>query len=137
MSAPSTLPDHLAYLSTLVLVSRASASSSAANSTSPAGFTHARTLPLHTLSHLLRSYLHLVASAAVESANQAGRTKVSLWDVGEVLDEYGFRGRAGLAELKEEAERGLDGVEEEAEQLADLAKGLQGAFLSFSSSTSG
>ncbi|BGP27440.1 proteophosphoglycan ppg4 [Rhodotorula toruloides] len=125
MSAPSTLPDHLAYLSTLVLVSRASASSSAANSTSPSGFTHARTLPLQTLSHLLRSYLHLVASAAVESANQGGRTKVSVWDVGEVLDEYGFRGRAGLAELREEAERGLDGVEEEAEQLADLAKGLQ------------
>ncbi|GAA6015446.1 hypothetical protein JCM10207_008597 [Rhodosporidiobolus poonsookiae] len=122
-SGPAALPSQLAHLTTLLLLSRAATQATA----SPAqpGFTHARTLPLHTLTHLLTAYLHLVASTAVNSANHAGRTGVALWDVADALGQLGFAGRAGIEELKEEARRGQDGVEEEAEQLRELAKGLQ------------
>ncbi|GAA6036246.1 hypothetical protein JCM8097_006856 [Rhodosporidiobolus ruineniae] len=120
-SPPSALASHLVQLCTLILVSKAS---STAHPGLP-GFTHARQLPLHTLAHLFSRYLHLLASTAVDSANQAGRTQVGLWDVVDALDEFGYGDRAGIAELREEALAGIDGVEEEADQLAQLAKGLQ------------
>ncbi|GAA5827817.1 hypothetical protein JCM11251_007686 [Rhodosporidiobolus azoricus] len=129
-TSPSALPSRLLHLSTLLLLSRSSASShsttaSLPGSTTPgSGFTHARTLPLHVLSHLLQQYLSLVASTASTAANQAGRTQVGVWDLADALGELGFAGRRGVSELREEAERGDEGVEEEAEQLRELAKGL-------------
>ncbi|GAA5867634.1 hypothetical protein JCM8547_001323 [Rhodosporidiobolus lusitaniae] len=121
-ASPSALPSHLLHLATLVLLSRSSASSSSSSET---GFTHARTLPLHTLSHLFTEYLHLAASSAARSATQAGRTQASVWDVADALGELGFKGKDGVDELVDEARRGHEGVEEEAEQLSELAKGLQ------------
>ncbi|BGP51439.1 hypothetical protein JCM10450v2_007381 [Rhodotorula kratochvilovae] len=129
MSTSDALPAHLVHLCTLVLVSRASASASASSSSShgsaPLGFTHARSQPLDALAHLLHSYLHLVASTAAQAADHAGRTAPAVWDVADALAQLGFPGEAGIEELKDEALRGHDGVEEEAEQIAQLAKGLQ------------
>lgn len=99
------------HLSTLQLVTRASP------------FTHSRTLPLHTLSHLIQDYLGLLAQAAKDAAEHSGRDKVSIWDVGSALDQFG----AGtLADLKDEVERGDEGVGEEAQRIRELAQGLKG-----------
>ncbi|GAA6051442.1 hypothetical protein JCM3770_000522 [Rhodotorula araucariae] len=123
------LPAHLVHLCTLVLVSRASASASAAASssqqTAPVGFTHARQQPLDALAHLLHEYLGLVAATAAQAANHAGRTNPAVWDVAHALAHCGFPGEAGIQELTDEALRGHDGVHEEADQIAQLAKGLQ------------
>ncbi|BGP19826.1 hypothetical protein JCM10213_003135 [Rhodosporidiobolus nylandii] len=123
-SAPSALPSHLLHLTTLLLLSRSSSSPSSSAPAQP-GFTHARTLPLHVLTHLLREYLALLASTAAAATERAGRAKGTVWDVADALEELGFGGRKGVEELREEAERAQDGVEEEAEQVRELAKGLQ------------
>lgn len=110
---PGELPRHLLHLSTLQLVTRASP------------FTHSRTLPLHTLSHLIQNYLGLLAQAAKDAAEHSGRDKISIWDVGSALEEFG----AGtLADLKDEVERGDEGVGEEAQRIRELARGLKGEF---------
>lgn len=122
----SSLPDHLIHLSTLVLVSRAATSGSTSSANGPVGFTHVREQPLDALAHLLTSYLALAAQSAAHAANLAGRAHVVPWDIATALGEIGYRGRHGLDELMHEATRGDDGVEEEAEQLRQLARGLQG-----------
>jgi len=141
MSSGDALPAHLVHLCTLVLVSRASASTAAAHSSSSSssapgaapsapvlGFTHARTHALDTLAHLLQSYLELAAATAATAANHAGRDKAAVWDLAHALAQLGFPGQDGIDELTDEALRGHDGVEEEAAQIAQLARGLQGAF---------
>ncbi|SCV73099.1 BQ2448_7024 [Microbotryum intermedium] len=87
--APSQLPRQLLHLSTLQLVTQAAPS-----------FTHARSLPIHTLSDLLQDYLGLLASSAKARAELAGRDKVSVWDVGATMDEFDV---APIYELKDEA----------------------------------
>ncbi|KPV72008.1 uncharacterized protein RHOBADRAFT_56145 [Rhodotorula graminis WP1] len=133
-SSGDALPAHLVHLCTLVLVSRASASTAAAHSSSsgpganagaPLGFTHARTHALDTLAHLLQSYLSLAAATAATAANHAGRDKAAVWDLAHALAQLGFPGQDGIDELTDEALRGHDGVEEEAGQIAQLARGLQ------------
>ncbi|GAA5990404.1 hypothetical protein JCM10908_007355 [Rhodotorula pacifica] len=123
-SSPASLPQHLVHLSTLVLVSRAATSGTSTAGTT-AGFTHARQQPLDALSHLLTSYLSLAAHSATQAANLAGRNRVAPWDVVTALSEIGYRGKRGLDELSNEIERGDDGIEEEADQLRQLARGLQ------------
>jgi hypothetical protein len=115
-SDPSQLPSHLLHLATLQLVTRSSP------------FTHTRTLPLHTLSHLLQEYLSLLATAAKDAAELAGRDKVSVWDVGCALDEFGS---GGLDELKDEVGKGDQGVGEEADRIRELAQGLKGGFVHY------
>ncbi|GAA5929656.1 hypothetical protein JCM1841_004260 [Sporobolomyces salmonicolor] len=112
-STPAALPSHLLHLSTLLLLSRST------------DFTHARSLPVHTLSHLLQQYLQLLATTASDAASQAGRGKVAVWDVADALNELGFGGQRGIDELREEADRQDDGVQDEADRIRQLAKGLQ------------
>lgn len=131
-ASAESLPSHLLHLCTLVLVSRASASASASaahhsSAAPPLGFTHARSHALDTLAHLLQSYLELAAQTAATAANHAGRDKAAVWDLADALAQLGFPGPAGIDELTDEALGGHDGVEEEAAQIAQLAKGLQGA----------
>ncbi|GAA5979240.1 hypothetical protein JCM11641_001970 [Rhodosporidiobolus odoratus] len=127
MNPPTTLPSHLLHLSTLLLLSRSSSHSSTSSSTTtPApGFTHSKSLPLHTLSHLLRDYLCLLATTAQTAAETAGRHKSSVWDLAHALDDLGFRGLNGIRELRDEAETADAGVEEEADRVRELALGLQ------------
>ncbi|KAI5481099.1 Bromodomain transcription factor [Pseudohyphozyma bogoriensis] len=108
-STPSALPEHLLQLATLQLVTQA------------APFTHCRTLPLHTLTDLVADYLQLLAKAAKDSAELAGRDKVSVWDLGNALGEFGV---GGLADLRDELDKG-NGASEEAERIRDLAGGLK------------
>ncbi|SDA02326.1 BZ3501_MvSof-1269-A2-R1_Chr12-3g03544 [Microbotryum saponariae] len=86
---PSQLPRQLLHLSTLQLVAQAAPS-----------FTHARSLPIHTLSDLLQDYLGLLASSAKARAELAGRDKVAVWDIGATIDEFGV---GPIYELKDEA----------------------------------
>ncbi|GAA6060813.1 hypothetical protein JCM10212_000586 [Sporobolomyces blumeae] len=111
MSSP--FPDHLVHLATLLLVTRSTS------------FTHSRSAPLATLAHLVQKYLEALATAATDSANLAGRDHVAVWDVADALEQFGFAGLAGLNDLRDEAERGDDGVEEDVEGLRSIARGLQ------------
>jgi hypothetical protein len=104
-----SLPAHLLQLATLQLVTRSSP------------FTHSRTLPLHTFSHLISDYLQLLARAAKDNAELAGRTDVSVWDVGRALDEFGT---GGLSELREEMMKGDGG--DDADRIRDLGGTLKG-----------
>ena len=136
MSNPTlsgSLPEYLLQLSILQLV------------TASAPFSHTRTAPVHALAHLAADYIHLLASTAKHAAEHAGRTHVSVWDVGRALQEFG---PGSLGELTVEAEagrrrrrlgRGAEEVEAEgagvgdvevevdaAERIGELAKGMSG-----------
>lgn len=111
MDSNSHLPSHLLHLATLSLVTRSSP------------FTHARTLPLHTLSHLVADYLQLLATSAKDNAELAGRDKISVWDVAAALEEFGT---GPMEELREEAQRKDEGLGEEPERIRELAHGLKG-----------
>jgi hypothetical protein len=109
--APASLPSHFLTLSTLQLLTRSSP------------FTHAQSLPLHTLSDLLGSYLSLLAKTAKDNAELSGREEVGIWDIGRALEEFGIGG--GVRELKEECQRGRGGGVEGA-MIRELAVGLRG-----------
>lgn len=114
-----SLPSHLLHLSTLQLITRA------------APFTHAQNAPLRSLTDLLGSYLSLLALAARDNADLAGRDSVSVWDVGRALDEFaGTSTSTGLRQLKEECKNSQGGGGLEGRQLRELAQGLSGPFLS-------
>lgn len=113
------LASHLLHLSVLQLVTRSSP------------FTHSRTLPLYTLSDLLADYLGLLAKSAKDAAELSGRDKVSVWDVGKALEEFGL---GDINDMKEELESGMniereEGVEDENDRLRELAGGLRGKSL--------
>lgn len=116
-----SLPDYLLQLSILHLVS----------SDSP--FTHARTQPIHALAHLAQDYIHLLATTAKHAAEHAGRTDVSVWDVGSALDEFGAGSLGELVgevrERRRGEEQGRSGEEGEVdgvERIQQLGKGLKG-----------
>lgn len=119
MSQPklsSSLPEYLLQLSLLHLVTRS------------APFTHTKTVPLHALSHLVDNYIHLLATTAQQAAELAGRTDVSVWDVGRALDEFGAGG-GGMDGLMREVEaQAGEGEQEEGEagRIAQLAVQLRG-----------
>lgn len=115
--------NHLLHLSLLQLV------------TTRTPFSHSHTLPLHTLTHLTSAYLQLLATSAKEHAERAGRTDVSLWDLGEVIEEIG----GGVEGLREEVESGGlgDGMMgemedeeagEERKRIEELARVMGGRF---------
>lgn len=106
----SDFPAHVLYLSTLQLVTQA------------APFSHAKTIPLHALSHLVADYLQLLAGAAKASAELAGRDRASVWDVARALEEFGT---GTLADLRDDVEHS-DGGGDEGARLRDLAGGIKG-----------
>ena len=105
-------PNHLLHLSTLLLLSRSTP------------FTHAHSSSISTLSHLLQQYLETLASSSLQYANHSGRDKVSVWDLGNAIED--LQGRTSLNGLNDELEKADEGVEEEADGLRELAKNLQG-----------
>lgn len=111
-AGPGELPAYLLHLATLQLLCRA------------APFTHARTLPLHTLSDLAADYIHLLATAAKSNAELAGRNQTTIWDLGRALEEFGT---GTLGELRDEMEKGGGGTEEGL-RLRSIAGGLKGLF---------
>ncbi|GAA5980644.1 hypothetical protein JCM5350_003576 [Sporobolomyces pararoseus] len=104
-------PNHLLHLSTLLLLSRSTP------------FTHAHSSSISTLSHLLQQYLETLASSSLQYANHSGRDKVSVWDLGNAIED--LQGRTSLNGLNDELEKADEGVEEEADGLRELAKNLQ------------
>lgn len=105
--------NHLLHLSLLQLV------------TTRTPFSHSHALPLHTLTHLTRAYVELLATSAKEHAERAGRTDVSLWDLGEVIEEIG----GGVDGLREEVESGglgeRMGEQEEDEEVGEERKRIE------------
>lgn len=116
MSSPTLSPDLPEYLLQLALVQLL---------TKAAPFTHTRTLPLHALSHVVSSYIQLLASTASQAAELAGRTQVGVWDVGRAIEEFGT---GGLGELRSEVQQGKMREEEEGmgERVNVLAESLRG-----------
>lgn len=92
---------------------------------SSAPFTHTRTLPIHTITNILSSYLALLATAAKDNAELAGRNQVTAWDVIRSLNEFG---EGDLGELREEALRTADGAGEQGDRIRELATQLRGNY---------
>jgi histone H3/H4 len=109
-SAEDGFASYVLQLATLQLITRS------------APFTHVRTLPLHIFSDLLRDYLQLLAAAAKDTAEQAGRTKISVWDVGRALDEFGT---SSMADLKDDLDQN-NGDSQEIQKIRTMAENLQG-----------
>ncbi|GAA5877952.1 hypothetical protein JCM16303_002790 [Sporobolomyces ruberrimus] len=103
-------PSHLLDLSTLLLITRSSP------------FTHAHSSALSTLSHLLSQYIQSLATQATQYANHSGRERVSVWDLGDAIQEFGG---ISLKGLHDEFDKGDVGIEEDVQGLRELAKGLQ------------
>lgn len=76
---PSELPAQLLLLSTLRLVTSAP----------DQAFTHVRTAPVHTLSHVLANYLALLGQNAKARAEVGGRATVTLADAMGAIGEMG------------------------------------------------
>lgn len=111
MSSSSTFPSHLTYLSTLLLVTRSTQ------------FTHTRQLPILTLSHLFSQLIESIATKSKLSAELSGRSKSTVWDVVDALEELGI---GTSEELLEEVEKGDQGIQDQVMGLRELSKGLQG-----------
>lgn len=102
--------------------------------TSAAPFTHTKTLPIHTITNILSSYLSLLATAAKDNAELSGRNKVTAWDVVRSLKEFG---EGDLEVLKEEAMRTADGMGEQGDRIRELSTQLRGISVQFPSNSSG
>ena len=101
--------------------------------TSSAPFTHTRTLPIHTITNIMSSYLSLLATAAKDNAELAGRNKVTAWDVVRSLNEFG---EGDLDVLREEAIRTADGMGAQGDSVRELSTQLRGISVHSTSNSS-
>lgn len=115
------LPSHLLTLATLRLLTL----------TPGSRFTHVRQLPLTVLSELTARYLELLAVAAKQYAEQAGRTAVSARDVVDAINQFGLE-LAEIWDWSEDRRLGGEGVQMAASgpvdpaSLGELVKGTLG-----------
>jgi len=105
------LPSELLQLSTLLILSRSTQ------------FSHSRQTPLQVLSHLVQQYIQTLATTSNHLAQQSGRSHVSIWDLGEAIEEFGV---GGLNGLRDELESTKDQDDEAVDDLRLLASSLQG-----------
>lgn len=128
-----SLPSHLLHLSILSLLVPPSLPPPGSDPSLPRALTRAQ--PVHALAHLAHDFIRLLATAAKESAEHAGRAEVSVWDVGRAVGEFGVGGLGGLGEEWRGGERGRvegegegdeEGVVDGVVRVGELGRGLRG-----------
>ena len=109
------LPSELLQLSTLLILSRSSQ------------FSHTRQTPLSVLSHLVQQYIQTLATTTTRLAQQSGRNQVTVWDLGQAIQEFGVGGLQGLKLELTQTTKDQDD-DQGLEQLRILATSLQGTW---------